>query len=175
MNPDPAAAYRIERLARSHDRSEFDCGVEALNRYLRHQAGQDERKGVATPFLVVHNITGMVAGFYTLASTAVELARLPDSVVRKLPRYPIVPATLLGRLGVDARHRGLGLGEFLLLDALHRCLEASNQVASFAVVVDAKDDSARQFYAKFGFLPLPDSPHRLFLPIATVAALRARQ
>ena len=120
---------------------------------------------------MVNKETGGVIGFYTLASTGVELQSLPQSVFRKLPKYPLVPATLLGRLAVDVRHRGLGLGEFLLLDALRRSLEASQQVASFAVIVDAKNESARQFYLKFGFLPCPDLPARLFLPMVTVASL----
>ena len=171
MNLDAASAYRIEPLSDSHDRSIFECGVEGLNRYLREQAGQDGRRRVAVFFLLVTRETGIVVGFYTLASTGVELQSLPQSVVRKLPKYPLVPATLLGRLAVDVRHRRLGLGEFLLLDALHRSLEASQRVASFAVIVDAKDESARQFYLKFGFVPLPDSPRRLFLPMATAGSL----
>lgn len=174
MKFDPGIAYRIEPLAAHHDRSNFDCKIEPLNRYLRQQAGQDSRKQVAVPFLLLHRETGGVAGFYTLANTAVELASLPEEMARRLPRYPLLPAALLGRLAVDVRHRGRGLGEFLLLDALRRGLEAGLQVASFAVVVDAKDESARQFYLKFGFLSLPDSPKRLLLPMTTINSLLGR-
>ncbi|PWU18246.1 MAG: GNAT family N-acetyltransferase [Verrucomicrobia bacterium] len=170
MKFDAQSAYRIEALS-GQDRSSFDCGIEELNRYLRQQAGQDSRKGVAVPFLLVHRQTNVIAGFYTLSNTAVELTALPESLAKKLPRYPIVPATLLGRLAVDVRHRGVGLGEFLLLDALSRSLAASSEVASFAVVVDAKDQSARGFYLKFGFLPFPESPNRLLLPMQTISAM----
>jgi predicted GNAT family N-acyltransferase len=89
-------------------------------------------------------------------------------MAKKLPKYPLVPATLLGRLAVDVRLRGKGAGEHLLMDALRRALEASREVASVAVVVDAKDDSAVSFYRRYGFIGFADQPRRLFLPMAVI-------
>jgi GNAT superfamily N-acetyltransferase len=112
---------------------------------------------------------GSLAGYYTLSSTAVKLPELPETVARKLPRYPLVPATLLGRLAIDRRHRGKGYGRFLLADALYRALRS--EIASFAVVVEAKDENARQFYLRESFLPFPDQPRKLFRPMAEIEAL----
>lgn len=112
---------------------------------------------------------GTVAGYYTLSSTAVLLAELPSTVARKLPRYPLIPATLLGRLAVDRRYQGRGYGRFLLADALYRAVR--NEVASFAVIVDAKDENARSFYARESFLPFPDQPLKLFRPMSDIEAL----
>jgi GNAT superfamily N-acetyltransferase len=159
---------RVEVLGPHHDRSRFDSGVELLDRYLKAQAGQDARKNMAAPFvLVLHD--GTIGGYYTLSSTAVKLAELPEQVVKKLPRYPLVPATLLGRLAIDRSHQGKGYGRFLLADALHRAVRS--EIASFAVIVDAKDDNARRFYERESFLPFPDQPMKLFRPMVDVAAL----
>jgi len=165
-----SAGYRIEPLGEQHDRAVFSCGVAALDQYLQRQAGQDVRKKVAAVFV----LTGdgrKVAGFYSLSAHVVHLADVPAEVGKKLPRYPDVPATLLGRLAVDQEHRGQGLGEFLLLDALHRALLATERVASAAVVVDAKDDAARQFYCRYGFLPFPSQPNRLLYPMKAIEKL----
>ena len=109
---------------------------------------------------------GTVAGYYTLASASVQLGELPEQTVRRLPRYPLVPATLLGRLAVDRRQQGRGYGRFLLADALHRA--ARSEIASFAVIVDAKDDNVRRFYERESFLPFPDQPMKLFRPMADI-------
>ena len=162
------AGPRVEALSAQHDRSGFASGVEALDRYIRTQAGQDARRRMAAPFVLVLP-DGDIAGYYTLASTAVKIADLPESTVRRLPRYPLVPATLLGRLAVDRRHQGRGFGRFLLADAMHRALRS--QIASFAMIVEAKDDTARAFYARESFLPFPDRPMTLFLPMADIEAL----
>lgn len=159
---------RIEPLSSDHDRSGFDSGVEPLDRYFRTQAGQDARKNLAAPFVLVLP-DGTIAGYFTLSSTSVRLAELPARVVRKLPRYPSVPATLLGRLAVDRRCRGQGYGRFLLADALYRA--ARSEIATFAVIVDAKDDDARRFYERESFLPFPDQPMKLFRPIADIRRL----
>ena len=173
MKPDAAIGYSIEPLHEHHDRASFSCGVEPLDRYLKQQAGQDARKHVAAPFLLIHHESGAVAGFYTLASTTIVPGQLPPELARKLPRYPLIPATLLGRLAVDAQHRSRGLGEFLLLDALSRSAKTTSQVASFAVVVDAKDESARKFYLRYQFIPFADQQNQLFLPMTTIAKLFA--
>jgi GNAT superfamily N-acetyltransferase len=159
---------RVEPLTAGHDRSGFESGVEPLDRYFRSQAGQDARKNMAAPFvLMLHD--GTVAGYYTLSSTAIRLAELPAQTVRRLPRYPLVPATLLGRLAVDRRQQGRGYGRFLLADALYRA--SASEIASFAVVVDAKDEGARSFYERESFLPLPDQPMKLFRPMADLRQL----
>jgi GNAT superfamily N-acetyltransferase len=164
----PAAPPRVEPLGARHDRSGFSSGVVALDRYFRTQAGQDARKHVAAPFVLVLP-DGGIAGYYTLSASAVPAPELPPDIVRKLPRYPLIPATLLGRLAVDHRHRGRGYGRFLLADALYRAV--SSEIASFAVVVDAKDEAARRFYERESFLAFPDQPMKLFRPMADIAAL----
>ena len=123
---------------------------------------------MAAPFVLALP-DGAVGGYYTLSATSVNLAELPAQVSRKLPRYPIVPATLLGRLAVDRRHRGKGYGRFLLADALYRSVRS--EIASFAVIVDAKDENARRFYERESFLPLLDRPMKLFRPMADIEQL----
>ena len=163
-----AEQLRVEPLGASHDRSEFDSGIELLDRYLRMQASQDARKNMAAPFVLVLP-DGTIAGYYTLSSTSLQLSELPEQTVRKLPRYPLVPATLLGRLTIGRRQQGKGYGRFLLADALHRV--ARSEIASFAVIVDAKDENARRFYERESFLPFPDQPMRLFRPMADIRRL----
>lgn len=167
----PQGIYRIESLAGHHDRATFTCGVEALDRYLRQQAGQDARQRAASVYLAVHIPTGTVAGYFTLSSASVELVALPSSLARSLPKYSSLPAILLGRLAVSQQHRGLGLGEHLLLEALSQSLKSSRSVASLAVIVGAKDEAARAFYARYGFIPLPAVPLRLVLPMETIQGL----
>lgn len=159
---------RVEALGVQHDRNLFSSGVEQLDRYFRTQAGQDARKNLAAPFVLVLS-DGMIGGYYTLSSTAVKLSELAVEVTRRLPRYPLVPATLLGRLAVDLRCRGKGYGRFLLGDALLRAVRS--EIASFAVIVDAKDEAARRFYERESFLPFLDQPMKLYLPMADIAKL----
>jgi GNAT superfamily N-acetyltransferase len=164
----PLEDARVEVLGPRHDRNSFASGVDPLDRYFRTQAGQDARKNLAAPFVLVLP-DGTIAGYYTLSSTAVQLGELPEKAVRKLPRYPLVPATLLGRLAVDHSHRGKGYGRFMLADALYRAMRS--EIASLAVIVDAKDDNARRFYQRESFLPFPDQPMKLFRPMADIAQL----
>jgi GNAT superfamily N-acetyltransferase len=171
VKAEPARDYVIEPLGDRHDRSTFSCGVEALDQYFRERAGQDMRRNIATPFVLVHRASQKASGFYTVANAAISLLDLPPEVARKLPKYPFVPATLLGRLAVDLKHRGKGLGEFILLDALRRSRVASDQMASFAVVVDAKDEPATTFYRKYGFRELADTEGRFFLPMKAIGQL----
>ncbi len=158
-------------MGRQHDRTGFSCGAEALDRYLKQQARQDAEKRVAAPFVAVRAPDTRVLGFYTLSASVLTLGELPEELARKLPRYPQVPVTLLGRLAVDHTAKGQGLGEHLLLDAMHRSLVHADAIAAMAVVVDAKDGDAAAFYRHFGFLPLQTSPRRLFVPMRTVAQL----
>jgi GNAT superfamily N-acetyltransferase len=164
----PGESLRVEPLGSHHDRTSFDSGVEPLDRYLRTQASQDARKNMAAPFVLVVS-DGAVGGYYTLSATAVKLADLPDQTVRRLPRYPLVPATLLGRLAIDRRFQGKGYGRFLLADALYRV--ARNEIASFAVIVDAKNEAARRFYERESFLPFADQPMKLFRPVVDIKQL----
>jgi GNAT superfamily N-acetyltransferase len=164
----PEGLFRVEALGPQHDRGSFVSGAEALDRYLRSQAGQDARKNIAAPFVLVLP-DGAIGGYYTLSATGVKLTEFPADITRKLPRYPLVPATLLGRLAVDQNYQGRGYGRFLLADALLRAVRS--EIASFAVVVDAKDEAARRFYERESFLPFPDRPLRLFRPMADIAKL----
>ena len=168
--PESTAGLRFEPLGPAHDRAGFSCGVEALDLYLRTRARQDLKKRVALPFVLTSD-GKTVCGYYTLSQYAVELDKIPPDLAAKLPKYPFVPATLIGRLAVNIEFRGRGFGELLLMDALNRCLKGSEQVASAAVLVDAKDESAAGFYKKYGFIELPHTPRRLFLPMATVEKL----
>jgi ribosomal protein S18 acetylase RimI-like enzyme len=167
-----SGSFVIELLCPRHDRAAFSCGVEVLDAYLRTQAGQDLRKRAAVPFVLTED-GKTIAGYYTLSQFAVELGALPENVAKRLPKYPLVSVTLLGRLAVSTADRGRGLGEMLLMDALHRSLESSMQVASAAVIVDAQDDSAVSFYKKYGFLELPRIDRRLFLPMGTIEQMFA--
>ena len=164
----PLADLRVELLGARHERGSFTSGVEPLDRYFRTQAGQDARKKMAATFVLVLQ-DGATGGYYTLSSTAVKLGELPAQTAKRLPRYPLVPATLLGRIAVDRRYQGRGYGRFLLADALMRAVRS--EIASFAMVVDAKDEAARSFYEREGFLRFPDRPMKLFRPIADIRRL----
>ncbi len=165
----PPFAYVVEPLDAQHKRSDFECGVEPLDRYLKQQASQDMRRRIAALFVLVDQDIDSIAGYYTLAATAIRLAELPPEITKKLPKYPLVPATLLGRLAVDQRYQGQGVGSFLLMDALRRSF--NSEIASMAVVVDAKDDKARDFYEHHQFIPFPEQSQRLYLPMTTIAKL----
>ena len=161
-------AFRVERLSEAHDRSGFNSGTPALDGYLRSQVGQDIRRRVASCFVLLDG-TERVAGYYTLSAASVVPADLPDEVVRRLPRYPSLPAYRIGRLAVDRGMHGQKLGAALLVDALRRALRA--EAAAVAMLVDAKDELASAFYRHHGFLPLSGQPITLFLSLATAAKL----
>ena len=162
--------FQVQPLGPHHNRADFSCGVEPLDNYLKRQAGQDVKKRVAAVFVLSPN-GREIAGYYTLAQFSVELGTVPQHIAKTLPKYPMVPAALIGRLAVSTVSRGQGLGEILLMDALHRSLLLSAQIASTAVIVDAKDDQARRFYVKYGFLELPGITGRLFLPMKSIERL----
>ncbi|KAF0146128.1 MAG: N-acetyltransferase GCN5 [Rhodospirillaceae bacterium] len=161
--------FRVVPLDTGHDRTTFNSGSRSLDCYLREQATQDIRRRMAACFVAV---TGeqRIAGYYTLASASLMLADLPAQMVRKLPRYPTVPTVRMGRLAVDQTFKRQGLGGALLADALDRVIQL--EIASYALMVDAKDEVAATFYQHYGFIMLPDSPLTLFLPLVTVAASR---
>ncbi len=167
------APEHISPLTKSHERKSFDCGQEDLNRYLREQARQDAEKRVAAPFVLTQPGDAKVLGFYTLSSSIIPVEELPPELIKRLPRYGQLPVTLLGRLAVDRSAGGQGVGEFLLVDALRRSLEAAQQIAAMAVIVDAKNERAESFYRHFDFQPFQQTPLRLFLPMGQIAKLFA--
>lgn len=162
---------RIVPLDQAHDRAAFACGTLPLDTYLQKQARQDMRRRVAVTYVLAGSNDREIAGYYTLSATSLLLADLPETIARQLPRYPAVPATLLGRLAVASKSRGQRLGELLLRDALHRSAGTSRTIGSTAVVTDAKDEDAQAFYERYGFLRLTTVPRRLFLPMATMEAV----
>jgi len=163
----------IEPLGKHHERAGFSCGQPELDRWFQLRAGQDEKRNVARVFVAVDAELGVV-GFYSLSSMSISLGSLPEEIAHKLPRYDAIPAALIGRLARDRRMRGQGVGELLLADAIRRILGAGRSIAVFAIVVDAKDERAVDFYQSFGFRRFPLQPKRLFLPTATAAAVLDR-
>lgn len=167
-------AYRFEPLTKQHDRAAFRCASAPLNTYLQQIARKDAERHVAAVFVMVDDAApATIVGYYTLSAFAVELTELPEAVQKKLPRYPRLPATLLGRLARDVRFPGVG--SLLLMDALTRTYQKSAEIASLALVADAKDEAALVFYRKFGFAQLGRDPHRVFLPMGTIAELVGKQ
>ena len=162
--------FVVKALDLSADRSEFGCGVQALDRYFGTQVSQDIKRRVAACFVAL-DPEGSIAGYYTLASASVSLADLPAPLAKKLPRYPSVPAVRMGRLAVARSCQGIGLGAALLLDALRRAVAA--EIAAYALLVDAKDETAARFYRHHGFIASPAQPRLFFLPLAGVKALTA--
>ncbi|MDT8321737.1 MAG: GNAT family N-acetyltransferase [Xanthomonadales bacterium] len=161
----------IAPLGNQHDRKSFDCGERSLNQYLYSYASQDIRRRVNRVFISSpQNSPRQVIGYYSLSAGSLDAADLPEKLRRRLPKYP-VPVVLLGRLAVAESHQGRGLGSILLGDALQRVARASEVMAVYAVVVDALNNQAAEFYRQFGFIPLPSQPRKLFLPMDTVAAL----
>ena len=163
------SGWTIGILARSYDRSGFDCGVEALNDYLRRFASQDVKRRACAVYVASPVGTDAVAGYYTINASSVRFQELPVELAGKLPRYPDVPAFLIGRLAVSREAQGGGLGRILLMDALLRCLHLSDEVGAALVLVDAKDERATAFYRRHQFQNL--GGQRLFLPLAVVAKL----
>jgi GNAT superfamily N-acetyltransferase len=161
------ADWQIERLDESHAREEFCCGKPPLDDFLRHYAGQYERRGVGRTYVAVRAGDKRVFGFYTLCAGAVRIEHLPKKAAKKLPKHP-VPVIHLGRLAVDQAVRGQRLGSYLLMHALKRCLELSGPLGVHAVEVVAIDPEAKEFYLRFGFAPLADSELHLYYPIKTI-------
>jgi ribosomal protein S18 acetylase RimI-like enzyme len=154
--------YTIEPLDK-HDRRAFSCGSEPLDRYFKTQVTQDTRRRVAKCLVAVEVATGDVAGFYTLSATTLGLADLSDAMARTLPRYPIVPAVLMGRLAVSTKAQGHKLGTAMLAHAVEYV--ATSNIGAFGLVVDAKDDAAQRFYERHGFVIIKE--RQLILPLET--------
>jgi predicted GNAT family N-acyltransferase len=169
--PPAKPSLTIEPLGPKHDRASFSCGVIPLDGYFKTQASQDMKKNLGAVYVATPD-GKTIAGYYTLSAYSVRLDSIPEAIAKKLTRMPEVPSTLIGRLARSNAFHGHGMGEILLTDALKRALDNSKLVASWAVVVDAKDAKAVDFYKKFGFIEIPaTTPKRLFLPMGTIAKL----
>ena len=161
----------IELLGRKHNRSDFDCGKELLNSYLKNQAGQDIKRKLSACFVLAEKQTNHIKGYYTLSNNSIPLSCFPEQIRKKLPSsYISIPTTLLGRLAIDKSFQGKGIGKILLIDALKRSYEISKEIGSFAVVVDPIDREAELFYEKYDFIKLPDS-QKMFIATKTLKEL----
>lgn len=163
------ASFGIAALSPNHDKLAFSCGVDPLDRYLQTRATQDIRRRIANCFVATAANSNTIAGYYTFSAASVPMLDLPSETAKRLPRYPVVPAALIGRLAIDRQYRGRGLGAALLFDAIARAARADTAI--FAVLVDAKDDAASAFYRHHGFQPFAARPFTLFLPIGTALKL----
>ncbi len=152
----------IEKIAPHHAVENFDCGHEALNRYLARFALINQRASTAQTYLGLAD--GLVAGFYTLAVGEAACGDAPSRLAKGLARHPI-PIMLLARLAVSLDWQGRGLGAGLLKDAMRRTLQAADIAGIRAFAVHAKDGNAAAFYQHFDFLPSPTDPLHLFLLI----------
>lgn len=160
-------AWQIEPLGKAHVRDSFSCGQSSLDKFIRELAAQYDRRDMGRTFVATRLPDPIVLGYYTLAAGAVAFESVPPEMSRKLPRHPI-PVAHLGRLAVDQKARGEGLGKLLLLNALDRCRRLAEEMGIFAVEVYALDEDARQFYLKYGFTPLADDALHLYLPMKVV-------
>jgi GNAT superfamily N-acetyltransferase len=149
----------------AHDRQAFDCGVPALNEYLQRFAEQHRRKGISAAYVLVDPAApAAILGYYTLSAAEVDVQSLTEADRKRLPRFP-VPCFRMGRLACRADRHGQGLGQMLVACAVDRCLKAREQVAAYALIVDAKDNTAKRFYERFGFKALRDAGLTLYLPL----------
>ena len=159
--------HKTVLLAKAHRKREFRCGEPSLDNYLHKQAGQDTKRRLSVCFVLVEDET--VKGYYTLSSGSIPKNQVPEEMKKHIP-YQDVPVTLLGRLAIDERYKGQGLGELMLLDALQRSYGVSaNEVGSLAIVVDPLNEGAKRFYTKYGFIPLDNG--RMFLPMKIISQL----
>ena len=161
--------YRIELLSRAHDREGFDCGSEPLNAYFRHTARQHTERGISRTFVLVDEVASEpkpVLGYFTLNICQLRAEQLPPELARKLPRD--VAGLKLGRLAVIGNRQRQGLGQMLLVAAMKKVIEVFESAGGVGLFVDAKDESAKAYYERFGFMPLPDNFLQLFLPLQTL-------
>ena len=158
-------------LDKSFDKSAFDCGKPQLNNYLKKYAWQNQQKRYSITFIATVENSKEIAGYYCTSASSIEFANLPDTLNKKLPKYP-APVMLIGQLAVDKKMQGKGLGKVLLMHALSRAVRISSEMGIFAVRVDAMDREAKDFYLKYGFIPLKDAKFSLIIPIKTIIASR---
>ena len=164
------ADYLTNPLDSKHKKSEFTCGNTYLDNYIQKQAKQDIKRKLSACF-VLSNEENEIRGFYTLSNAGIPRELIPENISKKMPRaYESLPVTLLGRLAINEKNKGQGLGKLLLIDALKRSFEVSKVIGSMAVIVDPIDENAISFYNKFGFISLPDS-EKMFLSMKTIEQL----
>jgi len=163
------ARFAIEPLAKAHKRSDFTCGNDRIDLYFHETVSQDVKRKYAACFVARDLATNRVAGFYTLSSSNVPLNEVPEALAKKLPRYPTVPAVLIGWLGRHIDYTGQGLGEALLFDAIKTV--AAAPIGAHAIFADAIDDKAAAFYAAFGFTSLVERQRVLYLPVVMALSL----
>lgn len=157
--------WQITQLVKQHQRKDFDSGIEDLDQYLRRYARVNDSRGITRTFVATRPGSMIVDGYYAARSGQVAWDDLPDDKTRRrLPRYPI-PVFHLARLAVDRTAQGKGLGETLLMHALHNAVRLSSAMGIYAVEVSATNDTARNFYLKYGFSPLEDAPRHLYISI----------
>ncbi|MDB5154910.1 MAG: hypothetical protein JWR54_3661 [Mucilaginibacter sp.] len=163
-------SVKIGPLNSSLNKKDFSCGKEMLDNYIRFQASQDIKRKLCVVFALFEDTT--IKGYYTLSNASVATIFVPEDIKKKMPKpYEALPVTLLGRLAIDKKFKGQGLGGILLIDALKRSYDiASNSLGSIGVVVAPLDDDAVAFYKKFGFIRLPDSG-KMFLPMSDIGKL----
>lgn len=167
----PAPDLCMVPLERHHDRAGFSCGVESLDQYLHLQAWQDIRRRTNAVFvLTAADRREYILGYHTLCAYTLSQGAVPEAARKHVPRYPLVSATLIGRLAVSKEHQGQGYGALLLVHALRRAYENAALVGSSMVVVDAIDDGAVRFYKAHGLTRLPESM-RLVISMRSIAAL----
>lgn len=165
-------AFFSEALAK-HDRSDFASGNERIDAYFRQTVSQDVKRGYAACYVLIEKANAKLAGFYTLSSHSIPLTEVAPDLARKLPRYPSVPAVLIGWLGRDATFRGQHVGSMLLADAITRL--AAAPIGLHAICADAIDEAAAAFYREHQFRPFVSRPNALYLPMKTALALVANK
>ena len=158
--------FTIEALAARHERVQFDCGEPSLNDYLRLYSWQNDKRGLGKTYVATVAGEVKVYGFYTISSSSIDFSEIPEN----LPRYPI-PVVHLGRLAVDNGAQGHGLGSLLLIDAMRRSIKLAEQLGIYAVEIYALNDTARNFYSKFGFQALKDDKHHLYMSVKKISKL----
>jgi GNAT superfamily N-acetyltransferase len=158
---------KIETISKKHDRAKFDCGVDQLNNYLQRIARQHLNKGMSRTFVLIDERRPTnILGFYTLAACEIFVEKLPRKYSKKYPSK--APAAKLARLALAKNNQRQGSGGLMMASAIERVLMVSKNLGIIGFFVDAKNESAKQYYEQFGFIPLPDDPLELFLPIATL-------
>jgi len=165
------SSYAVEPLSKEHDILGFNCGVKELDIYLKERASQEVKKKITAVYVLHRKDSKKIIGYYTLSSFSIELINLPDEIKKKLPKYPLLPASLIGRLAVDRKFQGKKIGTHLLIDALIRSYRLSKEIGSFAVIVDAKNEITKKFYKKYGFKQFRKKSLKLYLSMNTIEKL----
>lgn len=164
-------SWIFEPLDHRHDRQSFKTSQPSLELFLKQQARQEMNKGVSVTYIMRQKESDVIVGYYSLSAHSVRASDLPEALSRKLPRYPQIPALLLGRLAIDSNYQGQGLGSMLLFNALETALQTSHLIGAVAIIVDAIDEAAVRFYAKYDFCEFAGNPTRLYLLMKTIAEM----